>query len=665
MLALCVLPALYAWVNIYANSNPYTNTGNIRIAAASRDEGIVLDDGSRVNMTDEVFEDLKANEKIGWQFPDTPEEAIEGVRSGKYYGAVIFEDNFTYDMYHIDHAISDSKAPMTFYENTKRNAVAAKITETAVSTLKENITTEYLENVFGVVFDDANSTADRIDEIRDANTIEEQLQGLRDTLDAYDRAISSFNSNSDSTRSGIRKAETRLAQARTQGRASVKNAKRDLARAQKTVSELRTAIHSRTDKLKKELKELSSLIDRIKSNPLDKALRKDAVKHANSILNILEELRSLIPDDSKLAVAGAAADTIDNMIDSIKNIRDIIETSGDTNAAQLLLDKMNEFEHSTLVTGLDAMLDTMDRVIKQMSPLVASVSEALDDVDPVLDSADKTVANLDGSMDTLQKQLRTASDKLGDVIKELKNAGDDEKIQMVIDLLNGDPELYSKFFSALVDVQVEEVWHIASYGAAMTPFYSVLALWVGGVMLVSLLKTHVDRKKFPGATDTQCYFGRFLLFCLVGQLQAAVIVLGDIYLLDCAPVHPVMMWLAAAVASFVFVLLIYSLTLSFGDIGKAVVVVVMVLQISGSSGSYPIEILPEIYGKIYRFFPFPYAINAIREGLCGMYKNDIFIYLAQLMLFAVLALAIGLFIRKPFMGINDFVSEKIEESEVL
>jgi putative membrane protein len=189
-------------------------------------------------------------------------------------------------MYHIDHAISDSKAPMTFYENTKRNAVAAKITETAVSTLKENITTEYLENVFGVVFDDANSTADRINEIRDASTIEEQLQGLRDTLDAYDRAISSFNSNSDSTRSGIRKAETRLAQARAQGRASVRNAKSDLARAQKTVNELRTAIHSRTDKLKKELETLSDLIDRIKANPLDKALRKDAVRRADVILNM-------------------------------------------------------------------------------------------------------------------------------------------------------------------------------------------------------------------------------------------------------------------------------------------------------------------------------------------------------------------------------------------
>ena len=112
-------------------------------------------------------------------------------------------------------------------------------------------------------------------------------------------------------------------------------------------------------------------------------------------------------------------------------------------------------------------------------------------------------------------------------------------------------------------------------------------------------------------------------------------------------------------------MLIYALTLSFGDIGKAIVVVVMVVQIAGSSGSYPIEILPVIFSKIYRFFPFPYAINALREALCGMYGHDYFIYLGELLLFAVLAGVIGLLVRKPFIGMSNFVSEKIEETEVL
>ena len=125
------------------------------------------------------------------------------------------------------------------------------------------------------------------------------------------------------------------------------------------------------------------------------------------------------------------------------------------------------------------------------------------------------------------------------------------------------------------------------------------------------------------------------------------------------------MLLAAEVTSLVFVTLIYALTLSFGDIGKAIVVVIMVVQIAGSSGSYPIEILPEVFSRIYKFFPFPYAINAIREALCGVYGNDIFIYLAELLLFGAVGLVIGLVVRRPFIGMNKFVAEKLEETEVL
>lgn len=95
------------------------------------------------------------------------------------------------------------------------------------------------------------------------------------------------------------------------------------------------------------------------------------------------------------------------------------------------------------------------------------------------------------------------------------------------------------------------------------------------------------------------------------------------------------------------------------------IVVVMVLQIAGSSGSYPIEILPPVFQKIYKFFPFPYAINAMREAICGLYRYDIIKYLAQLMIFAAVAVVIGLVIKEQVVPISHFVNEKIEETEVL
>ncbi len=184
-------------------------------------------------------------------------------------------------------------------------------------------------------------------------------------------------------------------------------------------------------------------------------------------------------------------------------------------------------------------------------------------------------------------------------------------------------------------------------------------------MLVTLLSTNVKRKRYPGATEAQCFFGRYLIFFLIGQIQTAVVVAGDIFLLHVEPLHPWLFWLSAAITDMIFVMLIYALALAFGDIGKAVVIVVMMLQISGSSGTYPIEILPGIYAKIFKFFPFPYAIDAMREAMFGMYGSDYAIYLAQLSVFFVCAVLIGLLVRKPFVGVKSFVHHKMSETEVL
>lgn len=126
-----------------------------------------------------------------------------------------------------------------------------------------------------------------------------------------------------------------------------------------------------------------------------------------------------------------------------------------------------------------------------------------------------------------------------------------------------------------------------------------------------------------------------------------------------------MFWVASAITSFAFTAVIYSLALAFGDIGRAIVIVIVVMQVAGSSGSYPIEILPDIFSKIYLFFPFPYAINAMREAICGMYQWDYWIYLGELIIFAVGGILIGLVLRKPFIKLNRFVEHEVEKSGVL
>ena len=666
MVAISVLPALYAWVNIYANGNPYANTGGIQIAVASRDPGLVLEDGKHINMAEEVEDDLRQKDTIGWQFPGSADEAIEGVKSGRYYAAIIFEDNFTYDMFHFERALLDEKAPLTYYENAKKNAVASKITETAATTVQASIKTKYLETVFGRIFDETNTLAEDLDESETADSIIAKLKHLRDTLDAYDAAISSFTGKSGRIHEGIHSAEGKLAEAQAEASSSASSATSDLMKARSTLAVLKKILENRESRIEEQRAELEAILDKLGVEGLSEeekaALIEQATEKAGELKSDLEGFLAVFPESSDSASVSAVRAVLESMIDGVDTLTEVMT---DHAAADALMEQLKILSQKSLSQAVGSMIDTIDRTLDLMEPLMGSMAEMLGDMGPVLEGADRTVTELDASLIQMQTMFRAASDRIDDILEKVGEAAEDDKLDVLIDMMGGDPEAYAKFFSSLVDVGVEEIYPVASYGAAMAPFYSVLAIWVGGVILVSILKTHIDRKKYPDATEAQAFFGRFLLFFVMGQLQAAVIVAGDIFLLHCEPVHPWLMWLTAAVTSFVFVLLIYALTLSFGDIGKAIVVVVMVMQIAGSSGSYPIEILPPIFEKIYRFFPFPYAINAMREALCGMYRHDCAIYLGELLLFAAVGLAIGLLIRKPFIGMNDFVSEKVEETEVL
>ena len=666
IVAISVLPALYAWVNIYANGNPYANTGSIEIAVASRDPGLDLNDGTHINMADEVCEDLKTNDKIGWRFPDTADEAVAGVKSGRYYAAVIFEDNFTYNMYHFEQALLDEKAPLTYYENQKRNAIAPKITETAAANVQKSIKTKYLETVFGFVFDETNDIADKLSEDDTAENVIARLKDLRDTLRSYDSAISSFTEKSGQIQSGIKNAEGKLKDAADTTDKSASAASADLTKAKQTLEVLKKILENREARIEKERAELEKITKQLNVDGITEAEREALIKQATERANILkadlEGLLAMFPESEGSAAVSAIRAVLQAMISDIDTLNNAYS---DPTAVPTIMEELKKLSQKQLSDSVASLISTLDRTISVMEPLMQSMSSMLNGVSPVLDSADVTVSELEASLLQMQKVFRASADKIDGIIDKVEAVDAEDRLAVLIDLLGGDPEAYAEFFSSLVDVDVEEVYSVASYGAAMAPFYSVLAIWVGGVILVSILRTHIDREKFPEATEAQAFFGRFLLFFLVGQMQAAVIVAGDIFLLNCQPVHPWLMWISAAVTSFVFELFIYALTISFGDIGKAIVVVIMVLQIAGSSGSYPIEILPPVFGKIYKFFPFPHAINAMREALCGTYRHDFVIYLAYLLIFAVVALAIGLLIRKPFLGMNNFVSEKIEETEVL
>lgn len=681
VIAIMIIPALYAWVNIYANSDPYGNTGNISVAVASDDQGY---EGQ--NMGESVLEGLKDNKSINWVFTGSTDKAIKGVESGKYYAAIVIGENFSRNMYDLKSALTDDESTVTYYKNAKTNAIAVKITDTAAETVQNNVKVQYLKVLFQTVFTKGQELGEDIDEEQAVNAVIAQLTDLSKSLRHYSDSVGRFVSDSSSISyvlSGIGSGSANASAALSGSQATLSSAQAAVANAQTSIDQLANGLDGKLAELEADLDAVTDVLNKLASSEvingsieLHNQMVDNAKNAAANLQTHLEALRAILPENSALSGTAYVANTLDaliertkqmqNQLDLLYNDASFVEDAANiTGACADTVSLMRSMITNQLKTGIDMMLSNLSSTLNMMSPLISSLGITLDDIAPVVESAGDTLSYVSSAMTRLQSLMTRVADACDDLLVKINEGTADERLQTLITVLNGNAEKYAEFLSSPVSVTEETIYPVASYGDAMTPFYSALAIWVGGVVLTAILKVEAEPKGLRNVTEGQKYWGKFLLFFILGQIQTAVIVLGDIYLLGCQCQEPVMFWVASAITSFAFTAVIYSLALAFGDIGKAIVIVIVVMQVAGSSGSYPIEILPDIFSKIYLFFPFPYAINAMREAICGMYQWDYWIYLGELMIFAVGGILIGLVLRKPFIKLNRFVEHEVEKSGVL
>ena len=220
--------------------------------------------------------------------------------------------------------------------------------------------------------------------------------------------------------------------------------------------------------------------------------------------------------------------------------------------------------------------------------------------------------------------------------------------------------------SSPVKIETESFYKMANYGSAMTPFYTNLAIWVGGIVLIAIFKLEVDKdSSMLRYSSAALYFGRWLLYITVGMVQGFIVCVGDIFLkgIECA--HPAAFIFTGVICSFVYVNLIYALSISFKHIGKALCVLLVILQIPGSSGTYPVEMTPAFFQNVHPFLPFTYGISAMRECIAGMYGSTYMHNLLVLLLFVPVSLLIGLGIRPLLLGLNRLFDIRLAETDLM
>lgn len=711
IIGLCVIPSLYAWFNIFANWDPYANTGGIPVAVVSLDKDYTRKDGSVVNMGESVLESLHSNTSVKWVFLDTEEEAQEGVEAGKYYAAIVITDKFTYSMYNV--FSDDFENPsLIYYQNQKSNAIATKITDTVAGTLQNTINETFIKVAATTIFEEGNSVSDQMQGDSYVEEFCADLEELNDNLKEYSTMIDTFRAGNDRLEAAITHVnyEIPVMQKKLDATtASLNQSSQNLSSTRDTLSNFSTNVDTSMSTIQTSLEDMKKILDQSKLADDTAQMTKDLNKVArdtntlNGQVNNL--LAALIEQRVQGSVSGGDASTgsgsgntaaTDAAIEALKAMQkeldmmntvigSVLESTDEqaaekakvnvNNAMNNLKNVIDSCENSVsnmqgiyknnLVPQMQKVLTNMSDSLNQVTTLVNTLSNTVQNIGVVMEGVGDAVDGTSESLGQIQGVVDGISQKLTDLTEQLEGASEEEMMDILVRFLGGDPDSLGAYFASPVTMETIAMYPVATYGSAMTPFYSTLAIWVGSTILVALVKVKASPKNLKNVQSYQLYFGRYLLFLLLAQIQAAIIVAGDLWLLKVNIVEPGLFFLAASFTATAFSLLIYSLTLAFGDVGKAVCVIVMVLQIAGSSGTFPIELLPDTYQKIYIFFPFPYAITAMREALAGMYGTAYMAALAKLILFMLEGLLIGLVIRIPFVKLNHFVEERMEDTELM
>ena len=652
-LGLCLIPSLYAWFNIYSNWDPYANTASVQIAIVSEDEGYSESDDSTINMGEQIVEQLHSNDKLGWRFPETKDEAMNKLNAGKYYAVIVVGEDFSRSLYDfLDNGLNPPT--VTYYENSKKNAVASKITDTGKSTLQNTINSEFIDVCVKTIMQGLNEIAEN-----DPSIIEKtvkDLQSVSANINSYDTMIDMFIKSNSDLADNLAKLQEVLPQIK-----DVLTGTTDVADiANNSLDNVTDDIANQIDAQLKAMNELTdSALD-----SLDKAVQlsiTDVGQAGVELSKANKQLKELIDQNLVQQCADILTDSPETLQAKYQLIKSVVEQ------CRTELQKSQTIMQTVIRTNVNLLKASIKNAVSSLAANISSAGDSINGISQMLLGVSDISVNINTTLestktllDSLNKRLDTISGSVGDISSS-------STYKLIMDFINSDAQSIASFLSEPVQVEEIYVYMQTNYGTSVTPFYTTLALWVGGIVLVALMKVKVDYEddEFKDATEHQKYMGRALLFLAMGQLQALVVVLGDLYILKIDCTHPFMLWLAAAITSFIFTLFIYTLVLTFGDLGKAIAVVMIVLQIAGSGGTYPIELLPEFFQNVYLYFPFPYAINAMREAISGLYQCDYAVFLVKLCAYAVISLILGLGIRKSLLEVREFFERRMKETHFM
>lgn len=321
----------------------------------------------------------------------------------------------------------------------------------------------------------------------------------------------------------------------------------------------------------------------------------------------------------------------------------------------------------------DFVRNDLPQLEQRLTNATAAVNENL----PTLfNGYDRAVNLLNDNQPQAKRALSELADfaenKLPDVEKDLQKANKvfkqldkDDAVDKLVDTLKNDLKKQADIIANPINKKTTDVFPVKDYGSGMTPFYTALSVWVGALLMVSLLSVKNKHEQLkPVLTLRQIYLGKAGFFFLLGMIQAFIVSIGDLFILRAAIESPVLFVAITIYSSLIFNAIVYTCVSLLGNPGKAIAIIFLVLQIAGGGGTFPVQTAPEFFQKISPYLPFTYAIDALRETVGGIVPEILITKLIILTLFGIGFFIVGMILKPVTDPLMSKVSSKVDESNV-
>ncbi len=638
-----LIPLLYGSLYLWAFTNPYKTLNTVPVAVVVEDNGAMIN-GKMRNIGNEIKTRLK-NQKDGsegfqWNFVNSA-EANKGLKNGNYFMVATIPASFSKCIASAQYD-TPTKAKLHVKYDQASNMLASQIGKTAFRTMRteisEAIAQEYWEHMFAKV----NSASDSLGAAANgAGALHEGSKSLQGGIDKLANGSNQLSQSLRKLQGGLgelQQGANTLTQANVRSKEGAKylaQKTQDLANGAQQLSEGTQRLSAATNEFYEGAQKLAA-----SSNELEEHVKAGNAETKTQIAGLLMQAQNpAVTKEDVLANLQSLAEGLGENSNLLETNLSALSAGADKLSAGSLQIKGGAEAISQGVENINTGSSKLSAGASNLANGLVQVSNGSENLNNGITRAAQGSAKIVNGSDQLNSGAKKLSDntpklvegakKLHDGLKDAQKSG---KIDNIVQK--------SKMMSAPVALQEHEYSHVENYGTGFAPYFISIGLWVGALMATFVLRVMDRRALLNGMNPLKSTLISLTPFVIMGVVQS-VILLGVVHVVLGLQIDNIPAFYALGIiAGISFMAIMQMIMTAFHIPGRIVAIILLMLQITSSAGTFPVEMTPTFFRTVHPYLPMTYSIMALRQAMAGKNSGEIVSGIGMLVLFGVIAIAI-------------------------